>query len=1092
MTLLRNKRFLLLLLLMAVLCADFWGGSRYPALNEKLLMGGDTPISGLAFSTLVSIAPDDKLVPRVAYETINWVYTNRQGMTFGILFGALLMTLLRLFESRGTRGRFGNTLIGMALGTPLGVCVNCAAPIAKSLHAVGGRSETMLAAMFSSPTLNIVVLTMLFTFFPLYMALIKVGLTLVVILIGVPLLTRFSGAPGAPADDKTVREVAPPIPASDATPMPNPPSENAGANNDRWRDALPWVAKSAAANLWFIVKTTVPLMLLAGFLGALVITLLPLESLVELLPPAGGKRAALALAAIALIGVFLPVPMSFDVIITAVLWQAGLPVKYTMVLLFTLGIFSVFAFFIVWTALGRRIAISLFLGIAAVGIVAGVIGDEYFERDSARQQALFFTTFGASSQFMQGPRVVRLGGESRVEISEGERARISMGDALGHQIVAADADGIAVDRIAYLAPGVHSQDAADPGKMFSRIEGHLIGIDEPYFYSVLSFVQPAVIFRGVASGDVHNDGWMDLLLASDSGLSLYANRQGKGFALQRIDIPVLKDFHVVNAALVDLNNDGWLDIHFSTYRHGNFVVYNAKGKFTADNLVRLPSPGGVAMAGAVAFGDVDRNGSLDIVIGSWTHPCRGYLPCAELRSNNYLLKNDGGQFRLLQPFAGAPGRQTLSLLLTDLNRDGNPDLIVGSEDLAPDLYFLGNGNATFRKITRNDGIIPHSTSTTMSVSSADVDNDLVQEIYIGQITAFPLKDETKVKDAGPALCGEIMQAAQRAGCEQFMRMRLNMPGQGKNRDALKCLAIDTPQYREDCIAYSMFLWAMQNGEPRFCELFPDAWEAFRYVCRNAYREAVSPYPGDSARRRMTISQKGVGNEEIPDVFQRNVLLSQSASGSFTDRATQMGIGIAGFTWNAKFADVDNDGYVDLFAVNGWLPERKQISHVFYSNQGGKRFVDKTHESGLGSFLAASAYTYVDLDNDGDLDIVVVPVAGPILVYMNNSKKSRIAFELRDAKGNRFGIGSKIVIHYGPDATLHQVRELQASGGFISFDAPVAYFGLGDFKQVERVEVHWSTGEKSVVRGDFSAGARYVIRRHSGSAQGAIDHARNPR
>jgi ASPIC and UnbV len=59
-----------------------------------------------------------------------------------------------------------------------------------------------------------------------------------------------------------------------------------------------------------------------------------------------------------------------------------------------------------------------------------------------------------------------------------------------------------------------------------------------------------------------------------------------------------------------------------------------------------------------------------------------------------------------------------------------------------------------------------------------------------------------------------------------------------------------------------------------------------------------------------------------------------------------------------------------------------------------------------------------------------------------------------------------------------VREIEAGGGFLSFDAPIAYFGLGDFQQVERVEVQWSTGERSEIPGAFSAGSRYVIHRQA--------------
>ena len=185
---------------------------------------------------------------------------------------------------------------------------------------------------------------------------------------------------------------------------------------------------------------------------------------------------------------------------------------------------------------------------------------------------------------------------------------------------------------------------------------------------------------------------------------------------------------------------------------------------------------------------------------------------------------------------------------------------------------------------------------------------------------------------------------------------------------------------------------------------------------------------------------------------------------------------AGFTWNAKFADLNNDEYLDLYAVNGWFPEKTRSSHVLYLNQQGRQFSDQTRQAGLGSFLATSAYTFVDLDNDGDLDIVAVPISGPVVVHLNNSTRNRIAFALNDGVGNRSGIGSKIIIHYGPGGERHQLREIQASGGFVSHDAPVAYFGLGDFKSVERVEVVWSTGVRTDIRADFPAGSRYVVHR----------------
>ena len=187
---LKDKRFILVTLLMLAVAGNFWAGSRVPQLNEKALMGGDTQINALGFETVLQVDPTDHLVVRTAYTTVNWIETNRKGMTFGIIFGAILMLLVSLLKKKSAESGFGNTLIGMIVGAPLGVCVNCAAPIAKGLLAGGARVEMMLAAMISSPTLNVIVLTMLFSLYPLYVVALKLGFTLVFILLVIPVACR--------------------------------------------------------------------------------------------------------------------------------------------------------------------------------------------------------------------------------------------------------------------------------------------------------------------------------------------------------------------------------------------------------------------------------------------------------------------------------------------------------------------------------------------------------------------------------------------------------------------------------------------------------------------------------------------------------------------------------------------------------------------------------------------------------------------------------------------------------------------------------------------------------------------------------------
>jgi uncharacterized membrane protein YraQ (UPF0718 family) len=184
-----NKRVFLVLAVIVTTALTFWSGSRYPSLDQKAIMGGSAALEDpLSFEASIQIQPDDSTAERIMYTTVNWIETNLEGMAFGLMIGACFLTLISMIPARGHRNGFINTLYGVAMGAPLGVCVNCSAPVAKGLHDGGARLETTLATMFSSPTLNVIVLTMLFAIFPMYMIAIKLSLTLIFVLILVPLL----------------------------------------------------------------------------------------------------------------------------------------------------------------------------------------------------------------------------------------------------------------------------------------------------------------------------------------------------------------------------------------------------------------------------------------------------------------------------------------------------------------------------------------------------------------------------------------------------------------------------------------------------------------------------------------------------------------------------------------------------------------------------------------------------------------------------------------------------------------------------------------------------------------------------------------
>jgi len=357
-----NKRILFVSAVIVVTAVTFWSGSRYPSLDQKAIMGGSAALEDpLAFEASIQIQPNHGTFERVIYTTINWIETNLEGMAFGLVIGASLLTLIGMIAVRGHRNGFVNTLIGVVLGTPLGVCVNCSAPVAKGLHDGGARLETTLATMFSSPTLNIVVLTMLFSMFPLCLTAVKLILTLTFILVVVPVLSRWVFTDErAPTYDDAVCAVSPQL---------------APPDDESLLSAVRMASLALLRNLLYLVVRTVPLMILAGLLGAVVANVVPLPALVNY------ETGFLAVTFVALVGIFLPVPVAFDVVLVAVLISAGAPVVYSMTLLFTLGVFSIYPFFIVWRTISPRVAMVVTLVLVAMGIAGGYIAEGIYQAE---------------------------------------------------------------------------------------------------------------------------------------------------------------------------------------------------------------------------------------------------------------------------------------------------------------------------------------------------------------------------------------------------------------------------------------------------------------------------------------------------------------------------------------------------------------------------------------------------------------------------------------------------------------------------------------------------------------------------------------
>jgi uncharacterized membrane protein YraQ (UPF0718 family) len=264
-------------------------------------------------------------------------------MTFAFLFGPAALTFLATVRRRRTGSRYLNALVGAVVGAPLAVCSNCVAPIARGFYASGMSTESVLAATFASPALNVVVLAMTFALFPASIALLKLATVLFLIFVFAPAVASRQGA----SDRAVACSIEVPV-------------------LETWTQALVSTARSFARSFWYVFRVAFPLMILAAVLGALVIELLPPRALNAQVTGGG-------IILVALVGAFLPVPLTFDVAIAYIAMTKGVPLAYVVTILCTLGIISVFSVAIIGKTISWKVAAAAYAAVVALGAVAGLL-----------------------------------------------------------------------------------------------------------------------------------------------------------------------------------------------------------------------------------------------------------------------------------------------------------------------------------------------------------------------------------------------------------------------------------------------------------------------------------------------------------------------------------------------------------------------------------------------------------------------------------------------------------------------------------------------------------------------------------------------
>ena len=530
---------------------------------------------------------------------------------------------------------------------------------------------------------------------------------------------------------------------------------------------------------------------------------------------------------------------------------------------------------------------------------------------------------------------------------------------------------------------------------------------------------------GICLGDVNGDGKQDIYLVNGPGENkLYFQGEGGRFEKSKIDLIKGTDQWGTGASLVDIDNDGDLDLYQCNYDAPNQLFLNdGRGKF-----VELKGAAGLAIRDGsmtASFADIDNDGDLDMFL-----LCnRYYLPEGRPASPPYTMK--GGV-----PVVTAEYQKYLKITLTDrgnyeVDDYGRADYLFLNEGIDV------QGLPRFKDISHVSGVRMEGFGLSSVWWDFDSDGDL--DLYVAN--DFTAEDRLFRNDGVNA-----------KGLPRFT----NVIADYFPHISWSSMGSDVADLNQD-------------GLPDLMSLDMSATTHFK--AKSNMGELSDPH--------RKLLETG-----LPRQSMMNHLFFNSNSGMFKESAIASGVSSSDWSWTVKFGDLDNDGYQDVFIANGMSRnftdadrssaigdlQKARIGHslwdivkdgppmreknLVYQNLDGKKF-NKRPDWGLG--LLGMSYSSVmgDLDNDGDLDLVVSDLGEQTKIFINEAATgNNLRVGLIGTKSNRMGIGARVIVT--DENGIRRTRWMNPWTGFQSQNDSVLHFGLGKSKPV-KLEVHWPSG-----------------------------------
>ena len=513
---------------------------------------------------------------------------------------------------------------------------------------------------------------------------------------------------------------------------------------------------------------------------------------------------------------------------------------------------------------------------------------------------------------------------------------------------------------------------------------------------------------GICIGDYDGDNLPDVFLTQPNvGSRLYRNLGDFHFQDTTESSGTGDNPYGQGAAFIDIDDDGDLDLYVcNDERPNQLFVNDGQGKFSES-----AAEFGLDFNGAsvmMAFADYDCDGDLDGYLVTNRKDPDGQIPRPERRADGISEEH----------------REFVDVIVPD---DGRPRIIKAAQY---DHLYRNNGDGTFTDVSGSAGLVGNYWG--LAATWWDYDRDGWPDLYVSNDFYSP---------------------------DQLYHNN----GDGTFTDMAPTALPHTPWY------------SMGND---VADINNDGWLDFMgsdMSGTNHYKQKASI--GDMSEAGWFLTYP------TPRQYMRNALFLNTGTGRFMEIAHLAGVSNTDWTWSLKFADLDEDGFSDLFVTNGmnrdwtnsdlrsqsdqadseeekmriWLdsPQRNDANLAF-RNADGLRFESVGQQWGLGAEQVSYGAALADLDRDGDLDLIVNNAEQAAGVYRNHTNRThRILVRLQGKASNAWGIGATAIVE---TSTGRQIRHLTNSQGYMSANEPLVHFGLGQSKQINRLEVHWPSGQ----------------------------------